>query len=173
MAKGIKFKFNKQKAIEAILYLANKRPSIDKMSLFKFLFFADIEHLNKYARPIFGGYYVAMPFGPVPSQVCDLLKRNEQKDFLIDGYMVTAARKANLDYLSKTDKEVLDQVYGKLGNYNARELSELSHEHISWKNARAFRSWLNNNKIKFEDMIEPSNKELIEDLVENSQYILI
>ena len=169
----IEFQFNKQKAIEAILYLANKKPSIDKMSLYKFLFFADYEHLNKYERPIFGGYYVAMPYGPVPSQVKNLLEKEKHAEFDIDDYMITATRQANLEYLSKSDVEVLDLVYGRLGNYSARQLSNLSHEHIAWKNARKANIWRNNNRLDYKDMIDPLNEYLIEDLEENSRYIVI
>lgn len=171
--KRIEFKFNKQKAIEAILYLANKRPSIDKMSLYKFLFFADIEHLNRYGRPIFGGYYVAMPKGPVPSQVSDLLEHENNPEFDIIDYMITATRKENQEYLSTTDMEVLDQIYGKYGNYSAPELSDLSHKHPAWINAKKFNVFKNNNKLDYIDMIDPCNVDLIEDLEENSKYIMI
>ena len=169
----IEFKFNKQKAIEAVLYLANKRPSIDKMSLYKFLFFADNEHLNKYGRPIFGGYYVAMPRGPVPSQVKNILEKENLPEFQIDDYMITATRKPNLEFLSQSDIEVLDLIYGRLGNMTARELSNLSHEHIAWKKAREINIWRNNNKLDYKNMIDPCNEDLIEDLEENSKYIVI
>lgn len=173
MSKRIVFKFNKQKAIEAILYLANKRPSLDKMSLYKFLFFADNEHLNKYGRPIFGGYYVAMPRGPVPSQIKSLLEDENLTEFAIDDYMITATRQANLDYLSQSDVEVLDLIYGRLGHLSARQLSNLSHEHIAWINARNSNISKDNNKLDYKDMIDPCNEDLIEDLEENSQYIVI
>ncbi len=173
MNKKIEFQFKKQKAIEAILYLANKRPSIDKMSLYKFLFFADIEHLNRYGRPIFGGYYVAMPKGPVPSQISDMLEHENNNEFNIIDYMITATRESNTDYLSSSDMEVLDQIYGKYGNYSAPQLSDLSHEHPAWINARKSNKFRNNNRLDYKDMIDACNSELIEDLEENSRYIMI
>lgn len=171
MSTSIEFTFNRQKAIEAILYLAKKRNSIDKMSLFKFLFFADIEHLNVFGRPIFGGYYVAMPLGPVPSQLCDLLAHENCEDFDIVGYWITANREPNLDWLSQTDIDMLDLVYGKLGNKTPRELSNLSHEHIGWINANKLNTGRKNNRIDFKDLIR--NKEHIEELEETSKYIVI
>ncbi len=169
----IEFNFNKQKAIEAILYLANKRPSIDKMSLYKFLFFADVEHLNRYGRPIYGGHYVAMPFGPVPSQVKDILEKENLPEFDIVDYMITANRQPNTEFLSQSDMEVLDQIYGKLGNFSASALSKLSHEHPAWLNAKNKNTNRKNNKLDYKDMINPHNTDLIEDLEENSRYILI
>lgn len=171
--KKIEFKFNKQKAIETILYLAKKRPSIDKMSLYKFLFFADVEHLNRYGRPIIGDYYVAMQFGPVPSHVKNLLEKDNISRLAIDDYMLTATEKPDTDYLSVSDIEVLDEVYDRLKGYSARELSNLSHKHPAWINARNRNKYRNNNRLDYKDMIREENIELIEDLEENSKYIMI
>lgn len=169
----IEFKFNKQKAIEVILFFANKRPSIDEMSLYKFMFFADEEHLNRYGRTIFGGHYVAMPYGPVPSQVRDLLRKENHTEFVTDDYMITAQRKPDLNYLSASDIEVMNLIYKKLKNYSARQLSDLSHQHRAWNKARNTNSLRNNNRVDFKDMIREENTELINELEESSKYILI
>lgn len=168
----IEFRFNKLKAIEAILYLASKRPSIDKMSLYKFLFFADIEHLNTYGRPIIGDYYVAMQFGPVPSQVKDLLEKEQHSEFAIDEYMITGTRAPNCDYLSQSDCKVLDKIYEELKDFSARQLSDLSHKHPAWINAKKRNIFKNNNRLDYRDMIRDEKKYLIKDLEENSRYIL-
>lgn len=163
------FKFNKEKALETILYLANKRPSIDTMSLYKFMFFSDVKHLNEYGRPIFGGHYVAMKFGPVPSEVKNLVEK-KTTDFDRLDYMLTANRKANTDLLSESDIRVLDFVYEKYKSLSARELSNLSHEHIAWINARK-NLFCNNPGINYADMIE--NEYTKEYLMENSRFIVI
>jgi uncharacterized phage-associated protein len=169
----IKFKFNKQKAIETILYLAQKRHFIDKMSLYKFLFFADEIHLNKYGRIICGGKYVAMPLGPVPSEIKDLIEKEKHTDFDIKDYWITPNREPNIDYLSKSDIEAINQAYGEYSQYEPKELSDISHKHKAWINARNKNKFVNNNKIDYIDLICADNQELIEDLEENSQYILI
>lgn len=168
--KKIEFNFSKQKAIETILYLANKRPSIDKMSLYKFLFFADEEHLNRYGRPIVGDYYVAMQFGPVPSHIKNLLEKNKNSEFQIDDYMITATRASNTEYLSKSDMEVLDEIFDKLQGYSARELSTLSHEHPAWLKARDKNRFRNNNRLDYEDMIK--DPELLKEVQEYSRAIV-
>lgn len=169
----IKFNFNKQKAIEVILYFAQKRHCIDKMSLYKFLFFADEIHLNKFGRPICGGKYVAMPLGPVPSEIKDLLEKENHLEFDINDYWITPNRSPNMDYLSKSDIEAINQAYGEYSQYLPKELSDISHEHKAWINARSKNILVNNNRIDFIDLIDLDNKDLIEDLEENSQYILI
>lgn len=54
MNKKIEFQFNRQKAIEAILYFANarKQQKLTVLHLLKFLYYADMYHLNKYDRPV-------------------------------------------------------------------------------------------------------------------------
>ena len=169
------FNFNKEKAIEVILYLIKKKPSmdIDKMSLFKFLFFSDEEHLNKYGRPITGGHYVAMQYGPVHSQISNLVKHTRKDSFNVLEYMITAQREPNMDYISESDKEVMDEIFEKYKNYNALELSEISHKHPAWLKAKQRNLIKNNNALDYKDMINPQNTELIEDLEENSRYIVI
>lgn len=74
----LSFKFYKEKAIAALLYVTqtliknNKRPDFHKV--FKIFYFADQMHLTKYGRPITGDHYIAMRNGPVPSRLYDMLK---------------------------------------------------------------------------------------------------
>ena len=76
--KKIEFRFNKDKANAVILYLAQKDYGISKMRLLKYVFFADLYHINKYGRPILGDKYVAMDNGPVLSKLYDMLKTSSQ-----------------------------------------------------------------------------------------------
>jgi hypothetical protein len=71
----IEFSVNKQKVIEALVYLATKRPRIDIFHVCKVFFYADLDHLRRYGRPIFGDRYVAMDDGPVPSFALNVAKR--------------------------------------------------------------------------------------------------
>jgi hypothetical protein len=43
---AIRFQTNPRKALEVIVWFANKRPGIDFHSILKLLFFADKDHLN-------------------------------------------------------------------------------------------------------------------------------
>jgi hypothetical protein len=47
---------------------------VDFHTVLKVLFFADVNHLNNYGRPIVGDDYVALPHGPVPQTTYDILK---------------------------------------------------------------------------------------------------
>ncbi len=71
---SIRFRFNAKKAVEVILWFAERRPGISFHTLLKLLFYADKRHLNRYGRPITGDDYIAMQYGPVASTTYDMLK---------------------------------------------------------------------------------------------------
>jgi len=111
-ASKIAFDFDQSKAIETILYLARRISRSDKYKLCKMLYLADKTSLEKYGRFIFGESYSAMEQGATPSKSYDLLKEMTEEysdDLCVDGNAVVALRDANLDYLSESDIECLDQ----------------------------------------------------------------
>ena len=71
--------------------------------------------------------------------------------------MLTATEKPDTDYLSVSDIEILDEVYDRLKGYSARELSNLSHKHPAWINARNRNKYRNNNRLDYKDMIREEN----------------
>jgi hypothetical protein len=119
----IEFRVNKQKVIEALVYLATRRPRIDIFHVCKVLFYADLLHFRRYGRPILGDQYVAMDDGPVPSFTLNVSKRvipragaewvaefDRRLDVdETDGYVRLIARSDFRDDLfSRTDVECLD-----------------------------------------------------------------
>jgi uncharacterized phage-associated protein len=127
MTTNITFQFNRQKAIETIIYLSHRISDPEIYGICKLLYFADKTHLEKYGRFIFGETYCAMKNGATPSNSYDLLKEIADKpleDLRLEGHMVVASRDANLDLLSKSDVECLDQVievWGKVPNWERKK----------------------------------------------------
>ena len=116
---GITFQFDRVKALEVILYLSSKLHVHNVYGICKMLYLADKASLEKYGRFLFGDSYVAMREGGTPSNSYDLLKRLRESptsDLRVEGNDVIALRPADLDYLSKSDIECLDQTIGKYGN---------------------------------------------------------
>lgn len=74
----ILFKVNANKAIEVILWFCSQSANnkVNVYNVLKTIFYAEIDHLNKYGRPIIGDNYMAMDYGTVPSLIYDLIKRN-------------------------------------------------------------------------------------------------
>jgi uncharacterized phage-associated protein len=108
----IAFDFNELKAIETILYLAKRISRSYKYNICKMLYLADKASLERYGRFIFGESYSAMKEGATPSKAYDILKQIAEEhsdDLRVAGNAVVALRDANLDYLSESDIECLDQ----------------------------------------------------------------
>ena len=174
----IKFNFNKQKAIEAVLYFlnTNKEKTLTVMHLLKFLYYSDKYHLEKYDRPVLGDIYYAMENGPVASNVYDMLK-SSCDDFKSTGWgknsKVTACRNANLDYFSDTDIEAFQYVLDTYKNFNPEQMSKETHKTKAWKNA-----WSKKNifsaraEMSYEDFYENINPETIEFLKENASLMV-
>ncbi len=144
------FNIDKSKTLNAALYILNQVQEADYHKIFKILYFADQDHLKKFGRPITGDCYQAMNFGPVPSFLYDIFKAAEKGNhpfheavemsvlFSIrrDGNIpyVTAKIESDLDQLSETDLEALNQSIESNQALNFYELVEKSHD-SAWTNA--------------------------------------
>lgn len=142
------FKFDKNTAIEAVLYLSAEvdQPTLHK--IFKLMYFADKHHLQEYGRLIFGDRYIAMRHGPVPSSMYDLAKiaRGEKIDTIgfanefidavtIDnGYNIKSLRSANTDMFSQSEIDSMNYAIQKYGNKSFAQLTDISHD-ASWEAA--------------------------------------
>jgi len=73
MAGQIKYRIDAEKAIETITLLSTLKPGIDLYHMGKIIFYAEKEHINRYARPIIGDKYICGKDGPFPSKVRDLV----------------------------------------------------------------------------------------------------
>ncbi len=165
------FGFNYEKANEVILYLSNRDEGMSKMRLLKFVFFADLYHINNYGRPILGDKYVAMDNGPVLSKLYDMLKQSTDDYKIIDNKLIEPNRDANTDYLSKSDIEALDYTINQYSQYETFKLSALSHEYQAWKLAREQEPTSKNPDMLWENIVE--GKKRREDLAENSTAIVV
>ncbi|MEA1878412.1 MAG: Panacea domain-containing protein [Bacteroidota bacterium] len=169
----IKFKFNKQKSIEAVLYLISKsgKNSYDLYKIVKMIFEADKYHLNYYMRPVTGDHFVSMAKGIVPSKIYDLCKVEDPKApfFKKSARIIMANRIANCEYLSESDIEALDLAFEKLNPMTFGQICERNHaENPAWgKNYLEGSS----KKIAFDQLID--DPEIIDELKDISSRIII
>jgi uncharacterized phage-associated protein len=169
-----RFSFNESKAVEALVFIAQRWPGITPFYIAKALFFADRDHLRAYGRPVTGDSYIAMASGPVPSGIYDIIKDN--LDFFGDpdaivaaiqvdrndrGRRVYAKRDPNLDLLSETDIETLAGSVDFCRTKSFRELSELTHQELAWAQAPA------NSEMNPEMMV---SEEMREEVRESAAY---
>jgi uncharacterized phage-associated protein len=134
----LKFDFNRQKTIEAILYIAQKVKDADYHSISKLLYFADKTHLERYGRFITGDTYYAMQYGPVPSNTYNLMKEGSafgNSDFRVeDGKRVVALRLPKMDEFSRSDVKMLDLAIDLYGEMPFWMKTSLSHD-AAWESA--------------------------------------
>jgi hypothetical protein len=145
----LKFAFSEVKAIEALAFIAHQRPGLTPLFVSKILFFAEKWHLNRYGRPIIGDTYIAMPRGPVPSTVKNFLDSNWQwadepaslgEAIAVErgsGWpkLMPGARGPNLEVLSASDVECLEEAIAFCKDKTAAELSNITHFDKAWRSA--------------------------------------
>ncbi len=170
----IQFKVNEKKALEALLYLAEKSGGgINVYNALKSLFEADKIHLNRFARPVTGDQYIKMHLGTVPSLVYDYIKGDElalasiegPRPFKMENHYINADRPADKAHLSKSDLAALDEGLLKYGKLSFSEVRELNHKERCWIESDL------NQPIPFEKMID--NPEVLRDLEETDTFSIV
>ncbi len=148
--------FDKEKSLNALLYVANRVQRKDFHKIFKIIYFADRQHLADWGRPITGDTYIAMEAGPVPSRLYDMLKivRGDSylpdmeglgKYFQVENWMyVRPLQDADLNKLSASEQEAMSEAIEKYATLSYDEIKEKSHD-VAWRcTARDFSiSWDN------------------------------
>jgi uncharacterized phage-associated protein len=163
----IRFKFDKEKSIAALLYIVKQLGSADFHKISKILYYADQKHLIKYGTPITGDFYNAMNYGPVPSRIYDILKTvrgdslfntNEfAQYFAVDNaYIVKALVEPDLDEFSESDVECLTEAIAENKDLDFTKLVNKSH-------GKAYKSAYRNGTITPEEIAKEggANEEMI------------
>jgi uncharacterized phage-associated protein len=137
----LRFRFNPEKFVNAVAYLAQACPRSTKLTICKHLYFADREHLVRYGRPITGDRYYKLRHGPIPTRGLDMLrsKAAASENALLEKYVsvignsVRPEQRANRKVFSKSEFEVLEWVVKTYGKMSARALRERTHAETPWR----------------------------------------
>jgi len=136
---------NIEKFKEVLLYLLSKiggRPNVGETVIYKLLYFIDFDFYEKFEEQLIGATYIKNHFGPTPIEfkaiVDDMIEKGEiikvetsyfdrpQKKYL-------PVRDPDLTKLKDArELQHIDEVIARLGEKNATELSEYSHEDTPW-----------------------------------------
>lgn len=157
-------KFNEQKALNAVLYVAHKLKRNDFHKIFKILYFSDRNHISDYGRSITGDIYIAMSDGPVPSKLYDIFKSVRGDGYfkgdkfleyfqVVSWNLIKPIKMPDLKTLSKTDIDCLDASLNTYGNMSWDEVREKSHDY-AWRNT------VQNAPISIENLIIESGDEI-------------
>lgn len=147
--------FKYEKAVNSLLYSLEKLGGRSDMhKLCKILYFADQQHLSQYGRSITGDKYIAMQFGPVPSNVDDILKalrgdsffsNNPDIDSLRESiifenrYILRGLKTHDTDELSASDIKCLDAAIDLCKDMTFQQLTQFSHG-LAWNNTQRDRA---------------------------------
>jgi len=144
------FQVDKEKTLNATLFILQQLCECDYHKVFKILYFSDQFHLKKYGQPLTGDSYIAMPYGPVPSFLYDVFKAAEKGNspfmeamelshlFVVkrEGKipLVSAQHAVNLEELSASNLEVLKKAIEENQSLSFEDLVLKSHDE-AWAKA--------------------------------------
>ena len=152
--------FDRDKALEAILYIAKSLRNPTFHSISKMLYLSDKLHLQEYGRLICGDRYIAMDNGPVPSAIYDMMKvAAKRKSIDVDwdeiiqesldvyrGRDVIPKRDCDMDMLAESEVECIQKVIAEYGNKSFGELTDITHD-------RAWEATDDNQTIPLESIV--------------------
>lgn len=97
--------------------------NLNEMRMHKIMYFLQRESLMLYNNPLFEDSFEAWSFGPVLKCVKDEYKRK---------HMFKTTNKT----LDSKEKELVSSVFERYDSFNTWDLGSLSHEELSWQQAR-------------------------------------
>jgi len=136
---------NVDKFREVLLYVLSKiggKPNVGEVVLYKLLYFIDFDFYEKFEEQLIGATYIKNHYGPTPVEfktiVDQMIKNGEIMK--VDGKYFNYPQRKYLpirepDLTKLRDARELrhiDEVLARLGDKNATELSEYSHEDTPW-----------------------------------------
>jgi len=136
---------NLAKFREVLLYILCKvggKPNIGETVLYKLLYFIDFDYYEKYEEQLIGATYIKNKHGPTPVEykmiVDDMIEAGQlvrvpSRYFGHDQKKYLPVRDPDLTVLENA-REIahIDSVLARLSDYNAMELSNLSHQDVPW-----------------------------------------
>lgn len=165
----MRFEVDKEKTVEALLYIVSRYGEVGRFHALKTLYFADREHLRQYGRPVTGDRYIAMENGPVPSYAYNAVKQQlpEPERELVAGALSAgsserhptyiAHRAPDMSFFSKTDIECLDAAVDHCRVRSFGDISDETHKHSAWIRAPF------NGEMRVEDMLDGVAPEVIKE----------
>jgi uncharacterized phage-associated protein len=147
----IEFQLDFEKTLAVLGYLGSQDvPELTTYKICKLIFLADKYHLVRYGRPITGDRYCALPDGPIPSAVYNVLKdvssgtpTSEESAKALEvlavdkrfQYPRITANGYDAEELSESELTTLKYVIGTYGNMNFFQLKAITHQMVAYKKA--------------------------------------
>ena len=140
--------FDVEAATAAVAYMATRLPRLTVHQACKLLYLAEKQHIERYGRLFLKDDFIAMPYGPVPSRVYDLMKAargegrhhqvtQEDVDYfaerlVVHGNSIAARCEPDLGELSESAIKCLEDVIMRYGDWDFEARTEVSHD-AAWQ----------------------------------------
>ncbi len=183
---SIHFKFNPEKAVEAsasFLKLRGSKRPMKYMGLIKLLYTADRIAFERLEQSITGDCYVAMKYGPVLSNVYDLIKgkaseadNNVWAEYIsnnLKDHEVQLKTDPGVNHLCRAELKIINEVYQAVGHLDRFDLAEKTHQDFpEWTNPFPAKS----QPIQIEEILKQVGKnddeiQEIEEELEKEAYL--
>ena len=159
--------YDLDKAAQVVAYFALKAGgSINVLKVSKLVYLAEREAMRQFDEPMFYDRLCSMPDGPVASVTLNFMNgenispRWSQFVAARAGFNIPLANSAmtvdDLDHLSAADRKILDELWGRFGNWDRYALRDWTHkpENIpEWKDPQG-----SSNPIMHADVFRFLNK---------------
>jgi uncharacterized phage-associated protein len=136
----MRFVYDEEKAAHAAAHLLERAGGrMPLLSLMKLLYLADRQALVETGYTITGARMVAMPYGPVLSEVYEAASQGTDRESAWALHVTAAAnhvvelRQPAGDALSEYERGVLDQVFERWGRLDRWDLVRFTHELPEWQ----------------------------------------
>lgn len=191
----MKLKKDEILVIKAVLLYILKRSEDGKRdiySLVKAAYYAQQNHLAQYGTPLFEDRICALPFGPVPSNIYNVLKmaRGDFRELnyhrpddmhiasdaiAFENEKYSAKEDPDLDFLSRSDIECLDYGIGKVAGMSFSQIMDDTHG-VEWR--RAFDSGSSLKEMDVRNIAKEGNAsddalQYLEDFLETERFARI
>ena len=128
--------FEKKKLKEIALYILSKTKGVDIYHLLKILYFAEKKHLLNWGCSMVGLNFQAWEHGPVQPELYRSVKQDKEFNNLEEdaSSVIFAVREPDMDYITDSYRECLDESILENYNLSFSQLREKSHD-SAWEEA--------------------------------------
>ena len=138
---------NLKKFKEVLLYILNKvgsKPNVGETVIYKLLYFMDFDYYELYEEQLIGATYQKNKYGPTPMEFQKIVEKMiehqeiepvQSQHFGFPQKKYLPLREPRLSEFTAEEKQVIDNVLGRLSHMNAKQISEYSHNDVPWLTA--------------------------------------
>lgn len=135
----MEFTFDEASTVEAVAYLLEKAGGrMNYTVLLKLLYLADRQALAELGAPITGARAVAMPYGPVLSEVLNLIKSDPRgprstrwkQHFQRDNFDLVLRETVEPNELSRAAHKILDDLVRRFGKKTHGQMIDYCHDNL-------------------------------------------